>query len=126
MKPWYDDLDEKKVLKATEIPPQIELPVPGHDPIVIVLTGKPYTVETKRQDDMYVAEAVQLKPEKVEGTIILPKSMRFHMAKSIARSGKDFKKVDLVGKAFKVWAVRDGDQTFYHAELYEQQTLQND
>lgn len=126
MKNWYDDIDQKSVERACEVLPQIELPNPGDPPIYVALNEEPRAVETKELGDMMVCNAVQLSPNKIEGTIILPKSMRFNMAKSIARTDKDFRKVKLTGKTFKLWSIMDGSQKYYQAELWVQTTMNGD
>ena len=125
MKNWYDDLKTESVKKSAEFAEQIELPKPGETPRIVVINGDVKSVETAEFGDMIVANVIQLRPTKEKGEMILPKSMRHHMAASMARQNLDYTKVGLDGKTFKIWAIEDKGQTFYHAALQEQTTLPN-
>ncbi len=128
MKGMYDDINPQSVAKASEVLPRIELPQPGNDPIIVALNEEPYVVEIPnasegKPSEMIVGKVFQLSPERREGSMVFPKSLRFNIAKAIAQTGKDYKKVKLQGKTFKVWSIMDGSQKYYQAELWSQETL---
>lgn len=128
-KNWYDDLDDDSVAKASEILPNIELPDVDKPPIIITPLEEPRTVETKQDRDMFVGRVAQLATDnRKEGTMIYPKSLRFNIAKAFAREGKNFKKMKITGKVFKIWAIEDPEnhQKYYQAELLTQTTLKNE
>jgi len=114
----FGDIDAESVGKATEVLPRIDLPQPGQEAIIIVVKEEPYIVQDKSERDMFVGKVMQLSPNQIEGSMIYPKSLRFNMAKSIARTGADFKKTTLMDKTFKVWSVEDEGKKFYQADLW--------
>lgn len=116
---WFDDIDNEKVEKASEIPPQIDLPEPDSDAIMVKILKEPYQVEVKsRGDSMLVTDVERLAPApQIEGTMILPKSLRFNIAKAIKRDGGDFTKTKLEGKVIRVWSIVQDGNKYYQAEI---------
>lgn len=118
-KDWFDDIEPSKVDKACEIPPQIDLPAPGDPAILVAIQGEPKEVElTSRDDTMLVVDANRLtEPQLYDATMILPKSLRFNMAKAFQRNGQDFRKANLTGTTWRIWATTDKGSKYYQAEL---------
>lgn len=118
MKNWFDDIKQESVNKAAEIPPQIPLPNVDEDAIMVKLTGEPTTVIGKVRD-MIVAPAERLAPLPVieNATIILAKSLRFNMAKSLQRAGQKYKKTPLKNTTWRIWATKPDEEKYYHCEL---------
>lgn len=128
MKNMYDDINPESVEKASEVLPRINLPQPEEDPIIVALNEEPYVVEIPnaaegKPGEMVVGKVFQMSPERKEGSMVFPKSLRFNIAKAIAQTGKDYKKTKLTGKTFKVWSIMDGSQKYYQCELWSQETL---
>ena len=122
---WYDDINPESVGKATEVKPRIDLPQPGQEPIIVAINEEPRIVKDSSERDMFVGEVFQLSPNRIEGSMIYPKSLRFNIAKAIARTDKNFKKVPLSGKTFKIWSVEDDGKKYYQCELWTAPTFGN-
>jgi len=123
MNNWYNDLDAKSIEKASEVLPRIDLPQPEEPPIIIAVNEDPYEVDVKDGGKMFVGKVTMLSPEKREGSLIFPKSLRFNMAKALQRLDGNYKKTTIVGKTFKIWSIMDDGKKYYQGELSSQQTL---
>lgn len=130
MKNYYDDIDDGALSRASEVVPKIDLPQPGEESIIVAFNEEPRQVDIPNPGEdmpatMLVARVFQLSPERMEGSIVLPKSLRFNIAKAIRQSGKDHKKTKLTGKTFKIWSIMDNGQKYYQSALFTQETLEN-
>ena len=117
---WFADLEKEKVDKASEIPPQIDLPTIAESPIEVMITSKPFSVEVKsRSETMLVCNAKRILPEPIieKGTMILPKSLRFNIAKALKQSGKDYEKIELKGLKIRIWSILQDGNKYYQAEI---------
>ena len=117
---WFSDLEKEKVDKASEIPPQIDLPTIADTPIEVEITSKPFNVEVKsRNETMLVCNAKRTLPQPTieKGTMILPKSLRFNIAKALKQSGKDYLKTDLKGLKIRIWSILQDGNKYYQAEI---------
>lgn len=118
---WFNDLDSDSVEKSSEIPPRIELPQPDEPAIIVQIASEPHEVDVpSRKDTMMVCDAIRKTPEPVmNGTMILPKSLRFNMAKAIRREGKEYTTFKLSGSTWRIHSIREDKNKYYHAELVE-------
>jgi len=112
-------LNSENVTKSSEIPPQIVLPEADDLPLIVKILTEPKEIELKeRAGTMFVSEVERIEPEPIlNGTMILPKSLRFNMAKAIKRTEKDYTKFNLVNSKWRVYSVIDKGNKYYHAEL---------
>lgn len=118
-KKWFEDLNEEKVKKASDIPPQIDLPKVDEPPIMVTLIDEPFEVEvTSRDEEMLVVNAKRESPlPQLAGTLILPVSLRFNIAKTLMQSGKDYKTVQLKGMSLRIWSIQQGENKYYQCEI---------
>lgn len=117
---WFSDIDSDSVEKSAEIPPQIDLPQPTEPSIVVQIASEPkeVNVPSRKGDTMMVCEAIRKTPEPImTGTMILPKSLRFNMAKAIRRNGGDYTKSELSGTKWRIHSVMDDGNKYYQAEM---------
>jgi len=117
---WFSDLEKEKVEKASEMPPQIELPNIAESPIEVEITSQPFEVEVKsRNENMLVVNAKRILPQPIieKGTMILPKSLRFNIAKALKQSGKNYEKIDLKGMKLRIWSILQDGNKYYQAEI---------
>lgn len=67
---------------------------------------------------MFVSNVDRIEPTPVlKGTMILPKSLRFNMAKAIKQNEKDYTKFNLVNSVWRIYSVREDTNKYYHAEI---------
>lgn len=67
---------------------------------------------------MFVSNVERIEPLPfLKGTMILPKSLRFNMAKAIKQNEKDYTKYDLVNSVWRIYSVREDTNKYYHAEM---------
>lgn len=116
---WFGDLNEESVEKSSEIPPQIGLPEPEDNPLIVQILSEPKEIELKaRKGTMFVSDVERIEPSPLlKGTLILPKSLRFNMAKAIKRNNQDYTKFNLVSSKWRIYSVMDDGNKYYHAEI---------
>lgn len=112
-------MNEENVEKSSEIPPQISLPEPTDEPLIVRILSEPKEIELKaRKGTMFVSDVERLTPQpNLKGTLILPKSLRFNMAKAIKRTDRDYTKFNLVNSQWRIYSVLDDGNKYYHAEI---------
>lgn len=67
---------------------------------------------------MLVCNVKRIEPKPIlNGTMILPKSLRFNMAKALRQNQKDYTKFNLVNSQWRIYSVNDDGNKYYHAEF---------
>lgn len=120
---FFENVNDESVSKAVNVKPTFQLPKIDDEPMVYVINGTPFEIETPNSKFNKTAWKMPVCFNEIEGEIFIPDSLKFQIAVAMKQMKLEFSTKNLtkiVGKSIRIWKSAsnvDGNE-YYNCQIF--------